>query len=154
MQRVLALNTEGQLTYCTAPEELRGKGRCNHLFHQNKNQSKDDFMQMLSEPKEYGTNQMLDKMIDNYEFETAIKFNYGKQYMLDKVERLEKEAEEEYLKEKADRAARYAEDHDDDDEEDDFAKRMHEEEEEEYEEQYNDQCEESKALKEKIMAMK
>ena len=154
MTKVLALNTDGQLTYCTAPEELRGKGRCNHIFHQNNGESKEDFMQMLSEPKEYGTNQMLDKMIDNYEFETAIKFNYGKQYMLDKIERLEKEAEEEYLKEKADRAARYAEDHDDDDEEDDFAKRMHEEEEEEYEEQYNDQCEESKVLKEKIMAMK
>lgn len=27
MSKVLALNTNGQLTYCTAPEELRGKGQ-------------------------------------------------------------------------------------------------------------------------------
>ena len=49
MSRVLALNTDGQLTYCTAPEELRGKGRCNHIFHQNNGESKEDFLKRVSE---------------------------------------------------------------------------------------------------------
>lgn len=34
-ERILALTVDGRITYCTAPEELRGKGRCNHVAHQN-----------------------------------------------------------------------------------------------------------------------
>lgn len=35
MVKRLALNSEGLLTYCTASEENIGKGRCNHIAHQN-----------------------------------------------------------------------------------------------------------------------
>ena len=44
MRKILALTVDGKLTYCTAPEELRGKGRCNHVFHQRNGQNIDDFM--------------------------------------------------------------------------------------------------------------
>ena len=43
-KRVLALTVDGRLTYCTAPEEMRGKGRCNHIAHQEENQSPEDFI--------------------------------------------------------------------------------------------------------------
>ena len=46
---VLALNLNGDLTYCTAPEELRGKGRCNHLAHQNEGEEMADFLDRISE---------------------------------------------------------------------------------------------------------
>ena len=32
--RVLALNKNGDLTFCEAPIEERGKRRCNHIEHQ------------------------------------------------------------------------------------------------------------------------
>lgn len=34
--RVLAFRKDGKLTYCTCPEELRGRGRCNHVMHMNR----------------------------------------------------------------------------------------------------------------------
>ena len=46
---VLALNLNGDLTYCTAPEELRGKGRCNHLAHQGKDEDTAAFLDRISE---------------------------------------------------------------------------------------------------------
>lgn len=44
MGRVLALTVDGKITFCTAPEELRGKGRCNHIAHQLPGQSPDEFI--------------------------------------------------------------------------------------------------------------
>lgn len=35
----LALNSDGKLTYCTSSEENMGKGRCNHIIHQNSDES-------------------------------------------------------------------------------------------------------------------
>lgn len=49
MQRILALNNRGLLTYCTAPEELRGKGRCNHIAHQNPGESQEDTINRFDE---------------------------------------------------------------------------------------------------------
>lgn len=46
-KKVLALNTDGQLTYCTAPEELRGRGRCNHVEHQGDNQTMEQFLEQV-----------------------------------------------------------------------------------------------------------
>lgn len=43
MSKRLAMNTEGQLTYCTASEENIGKGRCNHIAHQRPDESPDEF---------------------------------------------------------------------------------------------------------------
>ena len=42
--KVLALNTEGNITYCTVEPENRGKGRCNHIAHQNPGESPEDFI--------------------------------------------------------------------------------------------------------------
>lgn len=44
MPRVMALTVDGRLTFCTAPPELRGIGRCNHVAHQKDGQSKADFL--------------------------------------------------------------------------------------------------------------
>ncbi len=40
---VLAVKADGSVTYCTASEEMRGKGRCNHIYHQKPGQSINDF---------------------------------------------------------------------------------------------------------------
>ena len=39
MGKRLAMTTDGKLTYCSASDANIGKGRCNHLFHQNTNNS-------------------------------------------------------------------------------------------------------------------
>lgn len=48
MNKVLALNVEGNLTYCTAPEDMRGRGRCNHVAHQNPNEPQEVFLERVS----------------------------------------------------------------------------------------------------------
>ena len=52
MKKVLALNVNGDMTYCTCPPDLRGKGRCNHVAHQMENESAADFVQRISEMQE------------------------------------------------------------------------------------------------------
>ena len=47
MNRVLALNTDGDITYCTCPPELRGTGRCNHIAHQNEGETPEDFIRRI-----------------------------------------------------------------------------------------------------------
>ena len=49
MKKVLALNEKGELTYCTAPPELRGKGRCNHVGHQEDNENVQEFIARISD---------------------------------------------------------------------------------------------------------
>ena len=49
MVKVLALTKEGNVTWCTAPEDKRGQGRCNHIAHQKPGQSIDEFMESISE---------------------------------------------------------------------------------------------------------
>lgn len=66
MTKVLALNTDGQLTYCTAPEELRGKGRCNHIFHQNNGESKEDFLKRVSNMVDTNNDAIKKEIIDKY----------------------------------------------------------------------------------------
>lgn len=48
MKRVLALTREGQMTYCSAPEDKRGIGRCNHVEHQRSDESVEDFICRVS----------------------------------------------------------------------------------------------------------
>lgn len=48
MNKILAINDKGELTYCTSPEELRGKGRCNHIFHKNNNETEEEFLNRTS----------------------------------------------------------------------------------------------------------
>lgn len=40
---VLAVKADGSVTYCTASDDMRGKGRCNHIAHQKPGQSINDF---------------------------------------------------------------------------------------------------------------
>lgn len=48
-EKRLALTKDGQLTYCTSSEENIGKGRCNHIVHQNIGESNEDFLNRTSE---------------------------------------------------------------------------------------------------------
>lgn len=48
MVKVLALNTDGDITYCTCPPEGRGKGRCNHVTHQNDGESPEEFIERIN----------------------------------------------------------------------------------------------------------
>lgn len=43
--KVLALNIDGELSYCSAPPEMRGKGRCNHLAHKEDGETQEEFTQ-------------------------------------------------------------------------------------------------------------
>lgn len=52
MSRRLAMNSEGQMTYCTASEENIGKGRCNHIVHQNPEESPEDFCERANKTLE------------------------------------------------------------------------------------------------------
>ena len=47
MTKVLALTEDGRLTYCIAPEDQRGKGRCNHVGHQKEGQSVQNFIKEI-----------------------------------------------------------------------------------------------------------
>lgn len=46
--KVLAVNVNGDITYCTVAPEMRGKGRCNHIAHQNDGESTQDFIQRIN----------------------------------------------------------------------------------------------------------
>lgn len=45
---VLAVNINGELTYCTAPEDKRGIGRCNHVFHKLENENDNEFLERMT----------------------------------------------------------------------------------------------------------
>lgn len=51
MRKVLALNNEGNITYCTVEPENRGKGRCNHIAHQRPDESVESFIERINEKK-------------------------------------------------------------------------------------------------------
>jgi len=46
-KKVLAMNVNGDLTFCTAEPEKRGKGRCNHIAHQRPDESATEFMERI-----------------------------------------------------------------------------------------------------------
>ena len=50
-KKVLAINVNGDMTYCSCPPEERGKGRCNHIDHQRENESVDAFVKRINENK-------------------------------------------------------------------------------------------------------
>lgn len=55
MQKVLAVNIKGQLTYCSVPPELRGIGRCNHINHQEEGETEQEFIERV----DFGTADLL-----------------------------------------------------------------------------------------------
>ncbi len=50
MPRVRALNTNGEVTWCTA--KVPGHGNCNHIFHQTEGISDKRFQQEVDEYNE------------------------------------------------------------------------------------------------------
>lgn len=56
MAKIMALTIDGNLSYCTVDPSERGKGRCNHVGHQEENESVDDFIQRVNSEFGYGEN--------------------------------------------------------------------------------------------------
>ena len=82
-ERILALTKDGKITYCTAPEELRGKGRCNHIAHQSPGQSSADFLQsienkILVEGEDENEVQQEEKIVDQKDYIFNIVSKYAK----------------------------------------------------------------------------
>lgn len=48
MTKRLAMNVDGQMTFCSAPDDKIGMGRCNHVMHQNSNESASDFTERVN----------------------------------------------------------------------------------------------------------
>ncbi|MGM0197352.1 hypothetical protein [Enterococcus sp. AZ180] len=46
--KVLALTADGEMTYCSAAPEMRGKGRCNHVDHQKEGEPVEDFINRIN----------------------------------------------------------------------------------------------------------
>lgn len=67
MKPVLALTKDGAITFCYAPEEKRGMGRCNHIKHQLPNQSTEEFISTIENFVKVHEDKMPDekKFIDN-----------------------------------------------------------------------------------------
>lgn len=47
--KVLAINKNGDITYCTVPPELRGRGRCNHIEHQLIDETPEEFINRIEQ---------------------------------------------------------------------------------------------------------
>lgn len=60
VKKVLALNTSGNLTWCSSPEEKRGRGRCNHIAHQNaiSGETPQQFLERIDSQKNYLMSQL------------------------------------------------------------------------------------------------
>ena len=48
MSKMLALNDQGMMTYCTVDPELRGTGKCNHIAHQGVDESAAEFVERVN----------------------------------------------------------------------------------------------------------
>lgn len=51
MKRRLALTVDGRITYCTAPPDKIGMGRCNHVEHQKDGESVEEFVRRSDHKK-------------------------------------------------------------------------------------------------------
>ena len=89
MSKRLAMNTEGRLTYCSALDENIGKGRCNHLVHQNSNESSEDFCERCSNiPSEDDINKYWDeRMSPSFNYNEYLDQQFHKE-MSEKAERI------------------------------------------------------------------
>ncbi len=48
MTKRMAMTTDGRMTYCSAPPEAQGRGRCNHIGHQKEDESMEQFLERVS----------------------------------------------------------------------------------------------------------
>lgn len=81
-KKVLALNTEGDLTYCTVEPENRGKGRCNHVAHQNPGESIEEFIKRIDEKQK---ELQLSKNVGDYEKESGTEPKEINQEKIDEI---------------------------------------------------------------------
>jgi superfamily II DNA or RNA helicase len=78
MPQVLALTEDGRISFCTAPEDQRGKGRCNHIAHAREGQSSKEFLEEFGNPSK--TNPIIQKPHNQkaYKEATDLLNKYGK----------------------------------------------------------------------------
>lgn len=50
MAKTLALDKDGNLSYCSVPEDMRGTNGCPHVGHMNQGESTKDFIERVSKP--------------------------------------------------------------------------------------------------------
>lgn len=62
---VLAATIDGRVTYCTCPPEQRGKGRCNHVFHQEEGETESQFMERIQQTESISSYHMSDEEKEN-----------------------------------------------------------------------------------------
>lgn len=60
MTKTLALNINGDMTYCSVPPEMRGKGRCNHIAHKEENETTKEFLERVADLQEEASNKALE----------------------------------------------------------------------------------------------
>lgn len=60
VKKVLALNVNGDITFCSAPEDQRGKRRCNHIAHQLDGEDGPDFLKRIAKEQEEAQNKRND----------------------------------------------------------------------------------------------
>lgn len=61
MSKALALTVDGRITYCVAPIDRRGMGRCNHVEHQSETESSNEFIMRVSNKVSVDDNSMADQ---------------------------------------------------------------------------------------------
>lgn len=61
------------MSYCTCPPELRGRGRCNHIAHQNENESAEDFCKRIEELQENQENNVDKENLEKLTIDEKIK---------------------------------------------------------------------------------
>lgn len=61
--KVLAVNVNGDITYCTVDPANRGKGRCNHIAHQERGESTQDFIERINNIREEAQNKKEENFI-------------------------------------------------------------------------------------------
>lgn len=47
MSKELAMDNDGNLSWCTVPADQRGSGKCNHIGHTNENESASNFAKRM-----------------------------------------------------------------------------------------------------------
>lgn len=64
----LALNKDNKLTYCVAPDDKIGKGKCNHIDHQKDGESNEEFIKRINDKFDVNSkNYIVNKNdLDNY----------------------------------------------------------------------------------------
>lgn len=71
-----AVNESGQLTWCTAPVDKIGMGRCNHIDHQKPGESTTEFINRINIKNNPVEEKRINKNHANYETYDYLEINY------------------------------------------------------------------------------